>query len=149
VSFARQPSLYLQIEAKREQHLGNSLIFAERSGARARYWQFAYLFIRKTKRSESSVLAIRLSFYSQNKERREQRVLAIRLFAERSEARAASLQLAYSLFAERSEARAASWQFAYKLYFNFFFLLRMYHWHTIYIKQNKKTATRLDPWEIL
>ena len=41
------------------------------------------------------------------------------------------------IFAERSEARAASWQFAYiiyyiKLYFNYFFLLTMYHSNNIY-----------------
>ena len=67
--------LYSQNEAEREQGTGNSLIFlfAEQSVARAASWQFAYLFIRRTKRSESSVLAIRLYFYSQNEAKREQR----------------------------------------------------------------------------
>merc|ERR1711917_150782 len=52
---------------------GNSLIFlfAERSVTRAASWQFAYLFICRTKRGESSGS---LQFaYSQNEAKREQR----------------------------------------------------------------------------
>ena len=129
--------LYSQNEAEREQGTGNSLIFlfAEQSVARAASWQFAYVFIRRTKRGESSVS---WQFaYSQNEAKREQRPC--------------NSLIRYSQNEAKREQRPGNSLILYIIlnYILTIFFCSQCTTQTIYIKQNKKTATRLDPWEIL